>query len=193
MNDDGLLSLVTRAVDAVEPLIGSVTAIDHKRITPCPELDVQKLTAHLIGGLSSFADVAEGKPLNFDADPDLSTCDATTTFRIAADRVLVLFGAPGMIERTFAMPWGPTTGAQLLGFELIELLVHGWDIARSLDARAAFDDDLVEAALAGARLWVDDSTRVPQLFGPEVAVDAGAPVLDRLVGFLGRDPSWAPK
>ena len=76
-----------------------------------------------------------------------------------------------------------------LGFELIEVVVHGWDIARSLDVPPPFDDDVVAAALAGARAWVDDSVRTPQLFGPEVTVADDAPVLDRLVGFLGRDPT----
>ena len=89
------------------------------------------------------------------------------------------------------MPWGETTGMQLMGFELIELIVHGWDISRSLGRDAPFEDDLVEAALFGARQWVDDSTRTPQLFGPEVPVPDDAPVLDRLVGFLGRHPDWA--
>ena len=69
---------------------------------------------------------------------------------------------------------------------------HGWDIARSLGRSIAFDDHLVTAVLADARRWVDESARTPQLFGPEVTVVEGAPALDRLVAFLGRDPSWTP-
>lgn len=190
--NDSLIPLLVRAADAVEPLVASVTAADHLRATACPDLDLKSLTAHLIGGLSGFADVAEGKPLSFGGDPDLSTNDAASAFRAEADRVIAGFSQPGMIDRTFAMPWGDTTGAQLLGFELIELLVHGWDIARSLDRQPRFDDDVVAAALAGARQWVDDSTRIPQLFGPEIVVAGDAPVLDQLVGFLGRRPTWAP-
>lgn len=188
--NDVLVSLVGRAAEAVEPLIAAVGEAQHDRPTPCPDLDLRDLTAHLIGGLAGFADVAEGKPLSFAADPDLSRGDAVSTFRTEAERVISGFGGPGAVDRVFPMPWGPTTGAQLLGFELIELLVHGWDIARSLDTEPTFDDDLVAATLDGARRWVDDSTRVPQLFGPEVPVDPRAPVLDQLVGFLGRDPAW---
>lgn len=189
--NDTLLPLVRRAADAVEPLVAAVDTAALHRPTPCPELDLGGLTAHLIGGLIGFADVAEGKPLRFDADPDLSAGSPTAAFRAAAARVLAGFGRPGAVEQTFSMPWGPTTGGQLLGFELIELIVHGWDIARSLGRDPGFDDDLVAAALAGARTWVDDSTRIPQLFGPEVTVPADAAPLDQLVGFLGRQPSWS--
>lgn len=30
-------------------------------------------------------------------------------------------------------------------------------------------------------------------FGPEVAVAADAPALDRLLAFTGRDPGWEPR
>ncbi|MBV9951578.1 MAG: TIGR03086 family protein, partial [Acidimicrobiia bacterium] len=29
------------------------------------------------------------------------------------------------------------------------------------------------------------------LFGPEVAVVAGAPLLDQVIGMAGRDPEWS--
>lgn len=184
-----LLTMVSEAAAAVESLV-AVTEADHDRATPCAGLDLKALVAHLIGGLRSMADIGEGKPFSFDTDPDLSVEDPKLELRIAADRLGAAFGPPGMAERAFAMPWGETTGNQLLGFELIELVVHGWDIARSLGQDPALDDDLAAAALAGAQQWVDDSARTPQLFGPEVAVDNDAPVLARLVGFLGRDPAW---
>jgi uncharacterized protein (TIGR03086 family) len=189
MNED-VISLVRRAVDAVEPLVSSVSSTDHDRRTPCEDFNLAALVAHLIGGLRGFAEVAEGKQLRFGAEPDLRTESAADEFRAAADRFVAGFGTPGTLERTFAMPWGDTTGMQLAGFELIELIVHGWDISRSLGRPADFDNDLVGAALFGAQQWVDDSTRSPQLFGPEVPVADDAPVLDRLVGFLGRQPAW---
>ena len=117
--NDALITSVRRTADTVGPLIASMTPDDYVRPTPCPGLDVRSVTAHLSGGLSGFADVAEGKPL---------------------------------------------------GFELVELLVHGWDIARSLGRKPAYDDDLVAAAPAGAQRWVNDAACVPQLFGPEVAI-----------------------
>jgi uncharacterized protein (TIGR03086 family) len=190
--NESLIPLLKSAVDTVAPIVASVKTEDHGHATPCEEFDLKALTEHLIGGLRGFADVGEGKALRFDADPNLTAENAGAEFRLAADRLLSAFAQPAMDEKSFAMPWGESTGAQLMGFELIELLVHGWDIARSLDRDLVFDGDLTSAALAGARQWVDDSVRTPQMFGPEVAVPTDAPPLAQLVGFLGRHPDWKP-
>lgn len=189
---DDLLSSIRDAAEVDELLVADMTVRDHTRPTPCSALDLGAVTAHLIGGLSGMADVAEGRPLSFDNDPDLATSDPAAELRAATQRLIDDYSAPGKIEQTFTMPWGPATGRQLLSFELIELIVHGWDIARSLSRSITFDDRLCAAVLADAQLWVDESARTPQLFGREVTVAEDAPAIDRLVAFLGRDPAWTP-
>jgi uncharacterized protein (TIGR03086 family) len=187
---DPLIELVRNAVHHAEPIVARCTADHLGGPTPCPALDVGHLASHLIGGLAGFADVAVGKEMRFDYDPDLSTKDARVEFRTAADRMLESFDSSAL-EKTYKMPWGDSTGRQLVGFELIEVLTHGWDLARALGIDSTIPEDLANAALESAQLWVDDSTRVPVLFGPEVSVPPTATVTDRLVGFLGRDPTWS--
>ncbi len=188
---DEMTALLERAMTAVEPVLASVSANDFDRPTPCPGFDLATLLAHLVGGLRGFAEVGEGLPLRFDVDPDVRVEQIAVEYRKAADQLLAAFARPGAVERTYAMPWGETTGQQLMGFELIELVVHGWDICRSLGRALVVDADIVEATLGGAQMWVDDSVRTPQLFGHEVPSDPEAPVLDRLVAFLGRRPDWS--
>jgi uncharacterized protein (TIGR03086 family) len=188
-----LIELVRSAALHAEPILAACTRDRLRDPTPCPDLDVGLLAGHLIGGLVGFADVAAGKEIRFDADPDLSEQDPRTEFRNAANRLLDAFDLPAL-ERTYKMPWGDSPGRQLVGFELIEILTHGWDLARALSIDSAIPEDLATAALDSALLWVDDSTRVPVLFGPEVPVPPSAPITDRLVGFLGRNPAWtSPK
>jgi hypothetical protein len=54
------------------------------------------------------------------------------------------------------------------------------------------DRDVADAVLASA--WPALSAQVreahPSVFAPEVAVAAARPSVDRLVGFLARDPDW---
>lgn len=186
-----MIELLTRAAQSAEAVLAQLESADHDRPSPCSEMTVAQVATHLIGGVRGLADVGEGGELRFDAnlDPDLDREAAAAVFHSAVARLLAAFTQPGRIESTYSMPWGPTTGVQLLGFELIETVVHGWDIARGLGIELEVDDDVVRATLAGARLWIDDSVRVPGMFGPEVSV-SDVPPLDELVAFLGRDPGW---
>ncbi len=189
-----LVDLLTRAARTTEAVLAGLGPADGDRPTPCPEMTVAQVAAHLVGGLRGFTVVAEGGELRFEADldPDLGAEPAASAFAAAVAGLVAAFTPAGRVDATYAMPWGPTTGAQLLGFELIEVVVHGWDIARGLGVDPAFDDDVAPAALFGARMWVDDSVRVPGMFGPEVAAPTGAAPLQELVAFLGRDPAWTP-
>jgi hypothetical protein len=39
---------------------------------------------------------------------------------------------------------------------------------------------------------IDDLLRASGQYGARVPVAADAPVQDRLIGFIGRDPAWSP-
>jgi len=186
-----LIELLRRASDSTETVLARIGTTDHDRPSPCPEMTIALVAAHIVGGLRTFAVVGEGGELSFDPglDPDPSSASLAPVFRSAIDHLLAVFAEPGRLDASYDMPWGPTTGFQLIGFELIETVVHGWDIARGLGVELTVDDDVARATLDGARMWVDDSVRVPGMFGPEVQTSSATP-LDELVAFLGRDPGW---
>jgi uncharacterized protein (TIGR03086 family) len=72
---------------------------------------------------------------------------------------------------------------------IVELLGHGWDLARATGQPAGYPDGLVERTLAQARHGLADRPDGPGApFAAEVPVPAGAPAIDRLAGFLGRQP-----
>jgi uncharacterized protein (TIGR03086 family) len=189
--DTDMLELLRRAARSTGEVLDQLGPQNQERPSPCPEMTVGQVAAHLVGGLLAFAEVAEGGELSFDAalDPVPGDEPAAAVFRAAVDQLVSAFSAPGRLEATYAMPWGPTTGVQLVGFELIETVTHGWDVARGLGVALDVDDDVASATLVGARMWVDESVRMPGMFGPEVAVGQVDP-LEALVAFLGRDPAW---
>jgi uncharacterized protein (TIGR03086 family) len=187
-----LLDLLRRAASSTGEVLELLGPQNQELPSPCPEMTVGQVAAHLVGGLLAFAQVVEGGELSFDEalDPVPGDEPVAVVFRAAVDQLVDAFSAPGRMEATYAMPWGPTTGMQLVGFELIETVTHGWDIARGLGVVLEVDDDVADATLAGARMWVDESVRMPGMFGAEVAVGRVAP-LESLVAFLGRDPAWS--
>jgi len=79
-----------------------------------------------------------------------------------------------------------------------DLVLHGWDLARATGQDETMDPAEVEA------MWAANSAVPPEVmeklrtpgafgpgvvvFGPEVPVPAGAPLQDRLLGSIGRDP-----
>jgi hypothetical protein len=84
-----------------------------------------------------------------------------------------------------------------------DLVLHGWDLARATGQDDAMDAEDVE------RLWTN-TTAIPaalmekyrtpgafgpgvEVYGPEVEVAAEAPLQDRLLGLIGRDPGWSDR
>ncbi len=151
-----------------------------------------KLIEHMVGGLLQFASIPSSadatEALTPPADLGLTIDDAVAAFDNAGRKMLAAWKDPTTTNANYDMPWGATPGAALVGFMLIEVVTHGWDLAKATDQRPAFDDQLVLTTLEIARMYGDEGIRVPGMFGPIVPVADDAPLIDRLAGFLGRHP-----
>ncbi|CAN5575658.1 TIGR03086 family metal-binding protein [soil metagenome] len=77
---------------------------------------------------------------------------------------------------------------------LDELVVHGWDVARASGQPYDCDERSLEAAQGFVSQFAGPGKEAERrgLFGPEVEVPPDAPLLDRVIGLTGRDPSWTP-
>jgi uncharacterized protein (TIGR03086 family) len=75
------------------------------------------------------------------------------------------------------------------GIVLGEWLLHGWDLAVATGRQLHVDDE-VAAALYEDIAGRAEMARRYEVFGPEVAVPADAPLFDRALGLAGRDPGW---
>lgn len=80
------------------------------------------------------------------------------------------------------------TGTEAGMFALDEIIVHGWDLARSTGQDFNPDARAVEACAE----FLLSRPRKLEIFGPEVPVSDAASPLDRLIGLTGRDPDWEP-
>ncbi|MCA1691951.1 MAG: TIGR03086 family protein, partial [Actinobacteria bacterium] len=83
---------------------------------------------------------------------------------------------------------GPTTfGAAADRFLCTDLVVHGWDVART----AGLDERMDPADVTRVRRYMEemgDALRGPQAFGPAIEPPAGADEQAQLLAFLGRQP-----
>ena len=174
--------------------------------TPCPRYAVGDLLEHLGGLALAFTAAATKTPLELPAGVDATLGDAARLphdWRTAVPSRLTSLAAawtdPGAWDGTTqAGPVEmPSSLAGLVALE--EVVVHGWDLARSTgqpyDVDRATLEVLVELLVDFAppddpdHPVVNDGT-LP--FGPAIPVPDDAPLLDRVVALAGRDPAWSP-
>lgn len=76
-------------------------------------------------------------------------------------------------------------------FYTADVFLHTWDLARATGQDDRLDPELCAEMLAGMEP-IDDLLRQSGQYGPKVPVPADADARSRLLGFIGRDPAWAP-
>jgi uncharacterized protein (TIGR03083 family) len=202
---------LTRALAVPARLIGGVGPTQWNLPTPCPRWSVRGLVAHLIHGHQMVAirvrgsDAPVPEPLipRQSAGPDKTLAQA---YREAADTLVDSLIDPAALLRPIILrpdppgPSGPAvtaptdpggrmvSGLVALHLQIVEALVHGWDLARATGQPVVWPEDLAEQSLAFmiGRLTAYREARAG--YTPPKAVGAYAPAIDRLVACLGRDP-----
>jgi uncharacterized protein (TIGR03086 family) len=197
------VELLERVLGATGTLLAAVPSDAASRPTPCPGLDVAALVAHLDEWIARFADAAEDPEVSGSSeasmsdasasDPDAWPAEPAAHFRAAAARAVAGF-RHGATERQLSITGGPTVpGAMVVGMMLMEYIGHGWDLAVATGQPVPFGDEESAAALAAGRQMLSEDFRGPdKSFGPAVPVPSDATALERLIGFLGRDPYSPP-
>ncbi|MEV0783641.1 TIGR03086 family metal-binding protein [Streptomyces sp. NPDC050423] len=164
--------------------------------TPCPGVTVSALLAH-IGGLAvAFRDAAR-KELGptTDTAPSLAEMvpadDWRGTLPEALDAMVTAWRSPdawqGMSRAGSVDLPGEVAG--MVG--LNELVLHGWDLARSTGQPFRAEEAHLHSTLA-LLAALGDSPPAGSPFGPPVPVPDDAPLLDRAVARSGRRPDWQP-
>jgi uncharacterized protein (TIGR03086 family) len=82
---------------------------------------------------------------------------------------------------TGKMPAGEIIG----GFVTMDLLVHTWDLARTIGADERLDEDSVRRAYEGLKP-MDAMIRQPNVFGPKLEPPIDADLQTEFLYFLGR-------
>ena len=82
---------------------------------------------------------------------------------------------------------------QMAVVALDELVLHGWDLARSTGQHLTCTPANTAAVLEFTHASAQPGGAAGRdgLFGPVVSVPADAPAFDRALGFAGRDPAWS--
>ncbi|MEU3650587.1 TIGR03086 family metal-binding protein [Lentzea sp. NPDC034063] len=187
-----LLVLHRTAVRTSVEIVAEVSADDLGKPTPCSEWTLAELLAHMTAQHHGFAAAARGKGSDLAAWEVLTSSRPVADYSEAAEDVLAAFAEPEVPQREFDLPeFGARFPAtQAIGFHLIDYVVHGWDVARSLGLDYRLAPELAEPALRIALAVPDGEGRLKPgaPFGPALATDDDP--LNRILAALGRSPKW---
>lgn len=186
MNHDATLSEATRAVTVLSRALdhaGDVVAAVHDQDmsapTPCGDWTVAALIGHMLDDMDRFMEQAEGGDPEWSAPPDPVASNRRSDFRSRAD---------DLIHRWHQR--GEAAPPMQVDFQIAELALHSWDLARAAGEHAPLDTEVAERALAFLQQALTDENREPA-FGPARQLPEGADAEERLVAFAGRDPrAW---
>ncbi|MEU8434446.1 TIGR03086 family metal-binding protein [Streptomyces sp. NPDC029216] len=157
--------------------------------TPCTEWTVRDLVNHVtVEQLWIPPLVTEGRTVAEVGDElagDLLGRDPAAAFERAAAAARAAFAAPGALERTVQVSYGPTRGAAYCSELTADCVVHAWDLSRAIGADDRLPAGLVEFSLKEVMPYAD-GLAAGGMYDEPLEVPAGADAQTRLLALLGR-------
>lgn len=177
-----------------------ISSVDDRQLsgpTPCPKYSVRDLLAHIFGLSVAFRDAAR-KDLGptTGTSPGSGLPDLPDDWRKSLppllDELVAAWRDPaaheGMTQAGGVDLPGPVAAMVVSN----ELVVHGWDLARSTGQDFRADEASLRSSEALLAPGDDDRSGPDAIFGPPVPVAQDAPLLDRVIALSGRRPDWKP-
>jgi uncharacterized protein (TIGR03086 family) len=183
-------TLVEQAISYAGRSVLDVTPALLPRPTPCRGWDLEMLLMHASDSLAALHDATvTGQVALTSAAPDRDrAADPARTFRDRAVRLLAARAAAGHRHQVLDIGDLQLSAIAVECAGATEIAVHGWDISQACGLNRPIPDALAISLLAIAPLLIPETGRYPQ-FSPPVTAAAQAGPGDRLVAYLGRNPS----
>jgi len=177
-----------RALDATGVLVAGVGTGQWGLPTPDDGWDVRALVDHLVSGNLWAAELAAGRTIaevGDRLDGDVLGADPLGAYEASARAAAAVFEAPGALDAPCAVSYGPVPGWIYGGHRLVEVVVHGWDLAVATGQDRVLDPELVDGCLAVVEPQAEQ-LKATEAFGTAVDVPDDADPQTRLLALLGR-------
>uniref|UniRef100_A0AAU2JXN2 TIGR03086 family metal-binding protein n=1 Tax=Streptomyces sp. NBC_00049 TaxID=2903617 RepID=A0AAU2JXN2_9ACTN len=157
--------------------------------TPCTEWNVRQLVNHVTGEQLWIAPlVTEGRAVEELGDAfsgDVLGDDPVAAWEEASAAAHVAFAAPGALDRTVRLSYGPALGSAYCSELTADCVVHAWDLARGIGSDDRLPDGLVEFSIKEVMPYADALAASGQYAEP-LEAPAGANAQTRLLALMGR-------
>jgi uncharacterized protein (TIGR03086 family) len=194
------------AMDVFDTQVRAVPPGGWEAPTPCRDWDVRALVNHLTVEHLWVPPLLAGltrEDIGTRFDGDQLGADPVARWTATARRSRDAWNRPDAWATSPVLSFGPTP-ADEYAFQLTaDLLIHGWDLARAIDAAGRLPGDTMSARTVGNNRelvrWVRDTLggqidawRVVGVFAGPARVPADADEWTRLIALTGRSPDWWP-
>lgn len=185
---DDLPELHAKALVRTRSLIAGISEHQWHDPTPCTEWDVRQLVNHLVVENLWVRPLIDGRTIEdvgSSLDGDQSGDDPLAAYDRSAEEAAAAFREPGAMERPVAVSYGPVPGSVFAGHRLVDVVVHGWDVAKATGQDTRLDPELVAACYADVEPQAD-ALEASGYFGTRVPVPDDADPQAKLLALLGR-------
>jgi uncharacterized protein (TIGR03086 family) len=177
-----------RAVEQFGEKVHAITDDQWSNTTPCTEWNVHDLVNHLVyeslwapalmGG-ETVAQVGDRY------DGDTLGADPASSWDAAAAKAVAAFQRDGAMEVTIDSSMGPLAARTYLSQLFLDVVIHGWDLARGIGT-----DDTIDPAFAD-QLYAEVGPREDEiksygLYGDRIIPPDDADMQTKLLAVLGR-------
>lgn len=147
--------------------------------SPCSEWKAVDVVAHVAGNFNGLsAAMTGGSPATFDPSNPVTSWNATRDAFLSAINT-------GDLNANVPGPMGPMPASMVIGrFVATDVLVHTWDLARSVGGDEVLDQTAVTQAFSGLKP-MDAMLRRPGMFDAKVEHTDGD-LQTEFLRFLGR-------
>ncbi|MGH9136098.1 MAG: TIGR03086 family metal-binding protein [Acidimicrobiales bacterium] len=178
-----------QALRSTHAIVAAVKQDQWTDPTPCTEWDVRALINHIVAENFWVEPLVAGRTIDDVGDRydgDVLGRDPVVTYDSSARAASHAFHRPGAMDAPVAVSYGPVPGRVFARHRILDVVIHGWDVAKATGQPTDIESDLLDACWRIVERERDD-LQESGYFGEEVAVPDGADTQTKLLAILGRE------
>lgn len=188
-SDASPIEVLEDVIEQSTKLLEDITGDQVNSPTPCAEFNVGELAHHLTYWVSAFASFAESRQISEQA-AEATRSDVPTAKYMAAGTSLIAALRSAGLDGNVKFFGHDLPTESLLYMALIEVVGHSLDLAKATGQHQPFSAAQLALTLERAKAKLPATERGDAgNFASEVQISNNADLADRVLAFLGRQPS----
>ena len=191
---DGPALMAAAATETARAVTNAAKTANTTAETPCPDWDLRPLLNHTILWTSYSA---ERRAYGESVAEELMSKDFTAepgyvqAYQAQIDKAVDAWSKPEAWAGDRNVMGSATPAADIAAMLIMEMVLHGWDVAKASGQDYRCDDAVARNVLETVQAQ-GDMFRQYQGFAAIVPVPDDATAFDRALALSGRDPGWKP-